>query len=206
MMRQGNQLAFTSERHRTDRSELGPGLIDQLPFFVIPYELETDPSVVKRGPLQDTEPSSKHLSEGRPETGVGGLSTSGNASLRPIFKIHPRQIAQQRSLVLQQWEGTVVEIKGDSFGARMRNLTDPKGPEEWATLLLGEISEEDRCSVQPGAVFYWSVGYLIEPYGQRRTASTIYFRRLPAWSSADLERARNAAEEYRDIFPDSPVE
>jgi hypothetical protein len=55
-------------------------------------------------------------------------------------------------------------------------------------------------------VFYWSVVYLIEPYGQRQTAMTIYFRRLPGWSGANLERARRAAESYRDIFSDGSSE
>jgi hypothetical protein len=81
-------------------------------------------------------------------------------------------------------------------------LTSDGAPDEWATLLLDEVSENERGLVTPGAVFYWSIGYLIEAYGQRRTASTIYFRQLPAWSANDHAQAMLVAESLADVLTD----
>lgn len=175
---------------------------DELPTFVDNHEMR-DPAISHRVPVGDTEPKPMNPAADSPTTDVGGISQSANRTISPVFEVGPwKKVFQQRSQVLQQWEGTVVELGEGSFGARMKNLTDPAGPEEWATILLGEISEDERDRVQLGAIFYWSVGYLIEPYGQRRTASTIYFRSLPAWSKGDLDRARVAADFYSDVLLD----
>jgi hypothetical protein len=171
-----------------------------VPAFIVTNEM-SDPSIRRRLPSHETEARGIVTAADGAATDVGTLAFSGNRRVTTVVEIERRKRTnQQRSQVLQQWEGTVEEVSSDSFGARIRNLSVDGAPEEWATLLLDEISDDERPLVMPGAVFYWSIGYLIEPYGQRRTASTIYFRRLPAWSAQDHVRAQLVADSYCDVF------
>jgi hypothetical protein len=74
------------------------------------------------------------------------------------------------------------------------------GPDEEAEIPLEEISEEDQALVQPGAIFYWSIGYLDSRGGQRIRASVIRFRRLPAWTTEELQAARRKAASMRELL------
>ena len=96
---------------------------------------------------------------------------------------------------LVKWEGHVVSIGDDSFLARLTPLLGP-GRVHQAEILLEEIAPEDRFLVQPGAVFYWSIGYLEQPSGRTRQ-SVIRFRRLPAWTPTELQAARARSSELR---------
>lgn len=98
---------------------------------------------------------------------------------------------------LQKWEGHVVSVSESEFTATLIDLTRP-GVEEEAVLDLTELSEDDLPLVQPGAVFYWSVGYRVEQSGERSRSSVIWFRRLPAWTEKDIERARRRARDLKD--------
>jgi hypothetical protein len=101
---------------------------------------------------------------------------------------------------LQLWEGTVVSVDAEEFQASLRDLTDPKRPEENGTFALEEVVEDDRPLVQRGAVFYWHISYNTE-HGTRRLVSQLRFRRLPSWTSADVQRiARHAHEQYDELF------
>lgn len=99
----------------------------------------------------------------------------------------------------QQWEGTVVELSGDGFTVNLRDLTNPAGPEESAELFLEDVSEGDRAAVEPGAIFYWSVGYEDTPRGRERK-SIIRFRRLPGWSRRELDAMRARAADLSSYF------
>lgn len=119
----------------------------------------------------------------------------------------PEVIAIPKSLpsvlrveVLQRWEGVVIWINKDSFGSRLKDLTDPQREEELVEFSIDEISENDDNLLQVGAVFYWSISYRIEPSGQKRRESTIRFRRLPVWNSSEIEKAKQAASKYDEIL------
>jgi hypothetical protein len=99
----------------------------------------------------------------------------------------------------QQWEGTVVSIDGDSFSVTLRDLTDASVPEESAELLLEDVSDSDRELLEPGAVFYWSVGYE-ETFRGRERKSIIRFRRLPGWTRQQLKAVQDRAEELNSYF------
>jgi hypothetical protein len=90
---------------------------------------------------------------------------------------------------LQRWEGAVVERVEHEFLARLHDLT-ASGPEEEATLLMDDVSADDRVLVQPGAVFYLNIGYYISLTGQRIRGTTIRFRRLPSWTADEVLDAR----------------
>lgn len=107
------------------------------------------------------------------------------------YVVEPRKVAftsgpQARFRLLQSWEGRVVEVFDEGFVAHLVDLTTP-GIEEEVEIEFEEISPDDESLVVPGAVFYWSIGYLRSPSGSRTRASEIRFRRLPRWTRQDLD-------------------
>jgi hypothetical protein len=96
---------------------------------------------------------------------------------------------------LQAWEGAVLNVGVDSFTAR---LVDTAGehPDEEIDLSKDELSPFDLDLLEPGAIFYWTIGYRQQlPVGARERVSRIRFRRLPAWSNAELTVARERADD-----------
>ncbi len=97
-------------------------------------------------------------------------------------------------ILLQQWEGVVLEVHEDYFTSQLHELSG-NSPDETAEIPLDEISDVDLNLITPGAFFYWNIGYYVNKSGQRTRSSMIRFRRLPAWSKNELERSKKAAEE-----------
>ncbi|MBN1875906.1 MAG: hypothetical protein JXA33_16910 [Anaerolineae bacterium] len=102
--------------------------------------------------------------------------------------------------VKQKWEGYVLEVGKETFLARLVPLIGEDADLE-AEIYLEEIDREDRELVTPGAVFYWSIGYLKKPSGTYRT-SLIRFRRLPSLSAKELKAARIQAQQFINLFND----
>ena len=88
-----------------------------------------------------------------------------------------------------EWEGLVVEVKTETFSARLQNV---KGTEvdfvEIAEFDLSDVSQGDRDLLKPGGIFRWVVG-LEARSGTRQKYSRIVFRRLPAWTQRSLKQA-----------------
>ena len=112
---------------------------------------------------------------------------------KPIF-------SASRSELLQQWEGTVVEVDSGWMKVTLDSLTEHESTEEQATIELDEVPDADRSLVEVGAVFYWSIGYRVEPHGQKTLTSNIRFRRLPAWTSTEIQRAKSFAAKFDILF------
>jgi hypothetical protein len=116
----------------------------------------------------------------------------------------PRVVFAQEARVtfraLQKWEGYVLDVAADTFRAHLTPLRG-EGREQVAEIYLTELDDDDRALVQPGAVFYWSIGYLDRPAGRLR-ASILRFRRLPGWTRQELARAQAEADRLRAIFAD----
>jgi hypothetical protein len=106
----------------------------------------------------------------------------------------------QRQIIKHHWECTVVRIHAATFLATLRSLRDENDSEKEAEIPLEEVSPDDLELLQPGAVFYWTIGYDISPSGTRRRASEIKFRRLPSWTKGDIARVRDQANELFDLF------
>jgi hypothetical protein len=111
----------------------------------------------------------------------------------------PAPVAQSQFNPQQKWEGYVLAVQDDSFLARLVDLTSGEIDEE-AEFLLDDVPTSDRDLVDVGAVFYWGIGYLDKVDGQRLRSSSIRFRRLPAWTTEELEAARRKAEELEHFF------
>jgi hypothetical protein len=101
-------------------------------------------------------------------------------------------------LALQKWEGYVTEVGRDTFWARL-SMVVGEGVDQDAEIYIEEVDLEDRALIQPGAVFYWTIGYLDRPSGRQRS-SVLRFRRLPVWTGRDLIKARSKALKFKQIF------
>lgn len=117
---------------------------------------------------------------------------------RPVFPLPQISLAKERFKAVQKWEGFVIEVKDDTFIARLTPLAG-QGSDQEAEIYINEIEEDDRGLIEPGAIFYWSIGYLIKP-ARRLRASIIRFRRLPKWTERKLEIARAKATELKNLL------
>jgi hypothetical protein len=108
--------------------------------------------------------------------------------------------AKERFNAMQKWEGFVVGVKDDTFIARLTPIVG-EGQDQEAEIYLDEIEEGDQSLIEPGAVFYWSIGYLDRPSGRIR-ASIIRFRRLPGWDQRKLDAAKVKAVELKSLLDD----
>ena len=165
--------------------------IPNLPLFVLTQE----------GAASDVGPSPV---ENRREAGPSkGGNKETPAVVVPIPPL-PKPAVPVRSQVLNLWEGSVIDMVGETeFVARLRDTYSDDQSWQRATFSLQDVSDSDLSLVAPGAVFYWSIGYRIEPYGQKNLTSSLRFRRLPAWTSGEIARADEMATEY-DIFFEEP--
>lgn len=102
----------------------------------------------------------------------------------PEFRREPWR---ENFLTLARWEGRVVEVTPRTLVAVLNDELDRTLPEEEAEIPLEEISQADMGLVRPGALFYWSIGYRLHASGQRSRESIIRFRRLPRWSTEEVE-------------------
>ena len=116
--------------------------------------------------------------------------------IRPAIERRPTQ----RQIISHHWECTVVNVGDDSFTATLRSLRDPSDSEKEAEIPIEAVTPDDLELLQPGAIFYWTIGYDISPSGTRRRSSELRFRRLPAWTKKDIERVRNRASELFALF------
>jgi hypothetical protein len=86
------------------------------------------------------------------------------------------------------------------FSARLKDRTNAEAADEFVTLSLDEVPESDRALVQPGAVFYWFIGYDVSRFGQLTRTSRIRFRRLPAWTPAERRKIEERAAHIARVF------
>jgi len=98
--------------------------------------------------------------------------------------------------LLQQWECVVRSVTGDAFVAVLYDLTVPANGEEEATFSIQDVADGDRVLVEPGAVFYWSIGYRTSRSGEKMRGAQIRFRRLPALTASER---RDASEEVNEL-------
>jgi len=127
-----------------------------------------------------------------------GATTTRIALPRALVYFLNRRVRQDAFVSLQSWEGTVMRVLGESFVARLVDRSGQTHDEE-AEFPHAEVSDDDRDLIQEGAVFYWDIGYIVKPSGQRIRASIVRFRRLPTWTKAELDSAREAAERMADL-------
>jgi len=145
------------------------------------------------------------------DNNITQTSADGNVSAQPVSlrQIELRNEVIRKSsgtrddkfIMLQRWEGTVTKISGDSFVARLSDLSR-ENLEEEAEIPIEEIPEADLGLVEGGAVFYWCIGYIDRVGGQRIRASMIRFRRLPSWTRPAIQKVKVEAQRLRQVLVD----
>lgn len=102
---------------------------------------------------------------------------------------------------LQEWEGYVVEMRGDEFVARLVDLTaGSTHEEEEAMIPKAAISENDVATVVVGSIFSWVIGYERFPAGTKKRVSRIVFRDRPRMTECDFREGRRWARETMRAF------
>ncbi len=115
-----------------------------------------------------------------------------------IVHFKPTNPIKTKFQSFQKWECYVVQDLGDSFIARLIDLTNGEEDEE-AEFSIQEVHKEDRPFIKPGAIFYWNIGYL-EERGQRIRASMIRFRRIPEWRTDEIHIAEQNADRLQNLL------
>ncbi len=127
---------------------------------------------------------------------INGSSGEASINLGQFLINEPPLILDREFFrAIQKWEGYVTKVGKESFWARISTIIG-EGSDQDVELDIQEIDSDDRELIEPGAVFYWSMGYLDRPSGRLR-ASLIRFRRLPIWEEQDLGKAKAEAEKLQ---------
>lgn len=113
-------------------------------------------------------------------------------------------VIDEPGIVLQDWEGCVVNVNADTFTARLLDRTrNAKIDTEIAEIPLDEVDMGDRDLLRDGAIFYLTIRRRLTPTGRHEVGSQIVFRRLPAWHRSSLDRIEAEATKLSDFFADS---
>jgi hypothetical protein len=128
-----------------------------------------------------------------------GSSISQKPKVNRPYLRSVASIKQPSFIVLQKWEGCVLQLSADDFTAIVSDKTNPSNDDEEIVFDIEDVLDEDRGLITPGAVFYWSIGY-DDSSGSRRRVSQIVFRRLPGMSRREIEEAEKRALEFASIF------
>lgn len=108
------------------------------------------------------------------------------------------------STPLQVWEGTVLEV--DFEKQSMEVLLTPtmgKGSRHTGEIELEWVSQQDLDLVAPGAVFYLTLFKRSLPSVEN--AQELRFRRMPAWSAAQIKKIKEAAAALESKIKDLPL-
>lgn len=169
----------------------------------VQYEVEASEASNGRSPIVygwRVQPQHDGSSDApSPAEGTAGASAAvpNNEPIQLPYVAEPRPVQRTgRFELLQQFEGTVLALEGDQFTARIKDRTTPESGDELATFELSDVSDADRGLLAVGSVFYWSLGYRVQTWGQKERSSMIRFRRLPVWTRTDIERAERQAREW----------
>lgn len=105
-----------------------------------------------------------------------------------------------RSLTpIAEWEGYIDQVKGNEFFVKMVNINTNKSvPEDLATFSVSDVSEHDLKLLKKGAYVRFILGRERLPSGEIRNVSQLFFRRLPAHSKKDFDRAKQKAKDLLD--------
>ena len=144
-----------------------------------PLISEDDIDTDARQPVADNQPES---SANLPEVGDGtsGSELEGKKFRSRISPAKPDALEQRENFkVLRNWEGVVTSVE--------ETCSDE------IEIDIDNVADGDRDLVQEGAIFYLTVG-IRYPRGEGPQKTTrVVFRRMPRWSSRDIERGEAAA-------------
>lgn len=155
--------------------------------------------------VQTKQPSGDD--ENPPQDSAGRTSGDEKSSRLPeelssrVLLMPPPRKPPYQFILLQQWEGTVTDIRETEFTAELRDATDPNRPREEAVFDIEEISPSDLSLFVLGSVFRWSIGYRTSIEGQRERVSHFRFVRIPGWRKSAIADMEHRAAVLRRGFP-----
>jgi len=138
------------------------------------------------------------------ENFVGNIIGEGTSSISVPVDKEPIALAPKsvyRPIIfnaIQSWEGYVIDIFKYYFTARLTDL-DEQEQDEDVEILLKDVSEDDKKLVEPGAIFYWHVGFENER-GTIKRSSIIRFRRMPRWTDSAFKKAKITEDKIKKIL------
>jgi hypothetical protein len=134
------------------------------------------------GPLNDDSPT-------------GTVSVSRPIRPKGLRLVAPQPNTQMVSFVTEQrWQGYVTGISGGRFAAVVHEQTEGSDVEE-VEFDIEDVAILMRDRIKAGAIFFWDVGFQIDPAGQRIRQSILSFPMIPVHTHRQrleaLERARH---------------
>lgn len=184
--RQSEMGQFMTNASSTLNTERFASFVQPLPLTTASvHELSVSPNQSQTNETHDKRPIGS--------SDLVGLDISRYLPFAPVA-----HQSREKFRTIQKWEGYVLEVFEETFLARLIRL-EGEGPDQEAEIYLEDLDVPDRALVMPGAVFYWSIGYLDKPSGRIR-ASILRFRRLPGWTKGEIEAAADAAKKLKALF------
>lgn len=133
------------------------------------------------------------------EVKTGGATQSIERRRPRVPRVVPAEQADQLGFILlQKWEGVVIECDSESFTAHLLD-SNGKLPPHDATFSRSELPANEQSLVEPGAPFVWTLGYR-QIGSTRERASVIYFRRLPTWTQKEIVQAEENGRNLLDAL------
>lgn len=92
------------------------------------------------------------------------------------------------------WKGVITEVKSTFFRAKLFDLNNHSGTYETAEFNINtDTTEQDHDLIEVGAIFYWSVGNIIENKTQKKE-SEIRFRRVADITTKEFDELHDNIE------------
>jgi len=107
------------------------------------------------------------------------------------------EAAEGRRVLVEEWAGTVIDVKAETFLARLMRRDDT-APEHEATLPHEFVSDASRPLIEEGATFTWTISIEEGAGGERATISQIRFDEQPAITQAEIDEAMREAAKARE--------
>jgi hypothetical protein len=155
----------------------------------------------------------EHLGFSHSENSVSIQKTKGvtsgikdqYADIPPVAIAPPLVPLKGKFILLQLWEGRVVEVRDSEFEAIIIDKTNPELSDELVTIDSIEISPDDLPLLRSGSIFYWSIGYSDYPGRGRVRESKIRFRRLKGWTKKEITHSIKVGKEFAEFFKSDRV-
>lgn len=160
-------------------------------------------------PFHDNTSSLRFLKSGIPPNSAVKVLEGSAEDLQNPFKIKDScnliaipgtKVSPTKVRVLQRWTGRVEEVRERSFVARLFDGQDFTAPVEEAEIDKDEIGPSDLLLLVPGAIFYWTLGYIDSSGGQRSRSSDLRFARLSKPDPEMIELAKVRAQNLADLI------
>ncbi len=133
------------------------------------------------------------------EVKTGGATQSIERRQSRVPRVVPTEQADQLGFILlQKWEGVVIECDDESFTAHLLD-SGGKLPPHDATFSRSELPANEQSLLEAGAPFVWTLGYR-QIGSTRERASVIYFRRLPTWTQKEIGQAEENGRHLLDTL------